>query len=1081
MARDASLAVHAIRGALNPPSLHSPPPVKIMKKLFLGTLLSLVTSVAVAGDYTLTPLYYNADVSSNGTAYSGHPLRVGSVASGTYGRCAVLVFKLPKIPFGETVDGATFSAVVADAVGSPTFNGDLYSLGTSASPTVGGAQDYYQGTFGGNPNAKALQQHFLTSTTTSGRINANAAANVALANDIQAQLNGGANSSSYYFLSLNPDFAAASNANAGWDVYAEQDAGNQPTLTFHTNSPPQLGRVLIEYWTGIPSASLSSLTSSPNYPNKPSSREFATVMEIPQNLDVSSGDRLRGYFYPPTSGNYTFAVASDDSSSLLFSTDGNPGHATQIASVSGSVGYQKWNVQANQVSASFALTAGQVCYIESLHKQDSGNSNLSIGWMPPGASAISLMPTTNVAPYDVGANYSTDAISNSLQTLGHPRLMISPALIQRLVNQVPKTSATYNRYQAARWSQISSCCTSNSGLNELNGDMRLSGPLIGSTMQTPAAGASFIESARTLQDRVYALSIFYLMQSKINPGDPNIQGALNQIYKDLQGAANWGGGEWDKYAFLDLAETTHAFAIAYDWCYAGWTPTQRIFIVNTINKLALQESDGVADQAHNNENQLTTEWYFTGINANGTKANGNWPIVCNSGVLLGSLAILGDESTYLTSPNTPQAPTVLNTLTPNLSTLPSMQEWAPDGGWNEGPAYYNFAVRYLCALYSSLETSAATCFNLDKMSGMASVGSFAVYDSSPIPLVTSCNSFNFSDANEGSWINPFVQYLGLKYNQPLYSNPENTKGVNPLDMIWFDARPASTASSVPLSTYFNTAGVITLRNSWTDANTLFAGIKAGYNANVGPYGSSHEMEQIGTFVLDALGVRWAANLGSDSYSLTNYFYILPTANPNRWQYYRCRAEGSNTLVINPTLDGGQTSCGSSIITNFQSTSTLQQAVIDMTAAYSTTDGHPPNPQSAATAVTSAKRGLRFVGNVAQLQDEVTASASVPFYWFMHTETTVGTVGSNTLDLTSGNNHLRMTIQSPSGATFQVMAATPLPTSPNPSGQNPNTGYQKIYINLPTGVGTTTVTVSMAPYIDGNMPATPPAVTPLSGW
>jgi hypothetical protein len=75
----------------------------------------------------------------------------------------------------------------------------------------------------------------------------------------------------------------------------------------------------------------------------------------------------------------------------------------------------------------------------------------------------------------------------------------------------------------------------------------------------------------------------------------------------------------------------------------------------------------------------------------------------------------------------------------------------------------------------------------------------------------------------------------------------------------------------------------------------------------------------------------------------------------------------------------------------------------------------------------------------------------------------------------------MTIQSPSGATFQVRAASPLSTSPNPSGQAVNSSYKSVYIQLPLTAGTSTVTVSMAPYVTGN---TPPAVAPLqalSAW
>jgi len=38
-----------------------------------------------------------------------------------------------------------------------------------------------------------------------------------------------------------------------------------------------------------------------------------------------------GYFYPPTTGNYTFYICSDDNSALYLSTDDNPANKKLIA------------------------------------------------------------------------------------------------------------------------------------------------------------------------------------------------------------------------------------------------------------------------------------------------------------------------------------------------------------------------------------------------------------------------------------------------------------------------------------------------------------------------------------------------------------------------------------------------------------------------------------------------------------------------------------------------------------------------------------------------------------------------------
>ncbi len=72
---------------------------------------------------------------------------------------------------------------------------------------------------------------------------------------------------------------------------------------------------------------------------------------------------------------------------------------------------------------------------------------------------------------------------------------------------------------------------------------------------------------------------------------------------------------------------------------------------------------------------------------------------------------------------------------------------------------------------------------------------------------------------------------------------------------------------------------------------VYAGLHAGNNT------ANHGNLDTGTFLLDAGGVRWFVELGPDNYSLPNYF--SGGANGDRWKYYRMRAEGQNTLVINP--------------------------------------------------------------------------------------------------------------------------------------------------------------------------------------
>ena len=70
----------------------------------------------------------------------------------------------------------------------------------------------------------------------------------------------------------------------------------------------------------------------------------------------------------------------------------------------------------------------------------------------------------------------------------------------------------------------------------------------------------------------------------------------------------------------------------------------------------------------------------------------------------------------------------------------------------------------------------------------------------------------------------------------------------------------------------------------------------------------------GTFVLDAMGERWASELGADDYNITGYF---DNAGGGRWQYYRCTAQGQNVIAMNPVTETGQTPTGFTTIERFE--------------------------------------------------------------------------------------------------------------------------------------------------------------------
>ncbi len=162
--------------------------------------------------------------------------------------------------------------------------------------------------------------------------------------------------------------------------------GTSETVATYPDYSEVSGTILAEYWTGIGGTAVSNLTDNPNYPHNPSGSEELTSFEGRTNWSSSYGTRVRGYVYPPVTGNYTFWIASDDNSELWLSNDDDPVNKRLIASVSGWTSSRQWDKYGSQQSAQIYLEAGQRYYIEALQKEGGGGDNLAVRWMLPGGT-----------------------------------------------------------------------------------------------------------------------------------------------------------------------------------------------------------------------------------------------------------------------------------------------------------------------------------------------------------------------------------------------------------------------------------------------------------------------------------------------------------------------------------------------------------------------------------------------------------------------------------------------------------------------------------------------------------------------
>ncbi|MEW6159718.1 MAG: PA14 domain-containing protein, partial [Verrucomicrobiota bacterium] len=77
--------------------------------------------------------------------------------------------------------------------------------------------------------------------------------------------------------------------------------------------------------------SVSDLTNSERFPDSPDVSVLAPSLETPVNVRDNYGVRFAGYLTPPTTGEYTFFVSSDDQSAFFLSTDESPANKALIA------------------------------------------------------------------------------------------------------------------------------------------------------------------------------------------------------------------------------------------------------------------------------------------------------------------------------------------------------------------------------------------------------------------------------------------------------------------------------------------------------------------------------------------------------------------------------------------------------------------------------------------------------------------------------------------------------------------------------------------------------------------------------
>ena len=283
------------------------------------------------------------------------------------------------------------------------------------------------------------------------------------------------------------------------------------------------------------------------------------------------------------------------------------------------------------------------------------------------------------------------------------------------------------------------------------------------------------------------------------------------------------------------------------------------------------------------------------------------------------------------------------------------------------------------------------------------------------------------------------------------------QGASPFDVIWFRS-PKGEPTRLALDKHFRgPMELAVFRSAWNDPGALFVSLKGGWNSE------SHAHLDLGTFEFEALGVRWARDLGSGNYGLPGYWAA------KRWTYYRIHSKSHNVpLLDDDAQDGGAKAKlakfqGTTDKPGTQRTASRGFAIIDLTSAY-------------ADKATKVLRGVMVPPGrrSALIQDEFDLKTSHRIAWGMTTSAQI-VVDGNSAVLRQNGKTCHATILAPADAAFTVESAERNPP------EITNKGVRRLVVRLSRRKGRVRVAVLLAPSWPKAGKATSPSVRPLAEW
>ena len=494
-----------------------------------------------------------------------------------------------------------------------------------------------------------------------------------------------------------------------------------------------------------------------------------------------------------------------------------------------------------------------------------------------------------------------------------------------------------------------------------------------------------------------------------------------QAQRELVAAARY--QDWNPGHYLDTAEMTASSALGYDWFSETLSDNARDIVRRAIVVKGLR----------------TARCFYREGRGPVTRGD-NWGIVTNAGLAMGAMAVAD------TNPGIAAA--ILGRSLERIR--PAMARFAADGSYPEGLAYWRYATEHAVKLLATLHTGFGEDFAIAP-AGFAQTGSFPLHAIGPKRKVA-----NFADATERLGAAPQLYWLARHYNRPVdawLARWLQRQNRSPLHLLWYSADTQTPGLTGVEPSVMSAVGTAFMRGRWGRPRVGFTAVKGGSN-NV-----AHAHPELGSFIFDVKGQRWATDLGRDSFNLPGYFDTK-----RRRSYYRLSTRGQNTLTINGRE---QPRTAGATVKHFGVEPGRSEVVLGLGGAYQ--------------AAKRVQRGVALLDRRSLLvQDEVSARSSVRVVWSMHTRATIAVSDDGTTArLSQGDEHLTARILDASGygARFRVVSAEQSPP------QATNSGVQRLTIRVVTDEPAEGALsrLRLAVLLSPSAKQDPPPVVPLNSW